>query len=90
MVMAFDDKSMTAEQQTVFSRLVGRRAFLGATAGATLSALAGREPRRLEAQSSSPTATADAVIVLWMAGGMAQTETWDPKRSTPFDPGVRT
>jgi hypothetical protein len=60
------------------------------TAGATLSALAGREPRRLQAQSSGPTATADAVIVLWMAGGMAQTETWDPKRYTPFEPGVRT
>jgi hypothetical protein len=25
-----------------------------------------------------------------MAGGMAQTETWDPKRYTPFEPGVRT
>jgi hypothetical protein len=28
------------------------------------------------------------VIVLWMAGGMAQTETFDPKRYTPFAPGV--
>jgi uncharacterized protein DUF1501 len=27
--------------------------------------------------------------VLWMAGGMAQTETFDPKRYTPFAPGVR-
>ncbi len=35
-------------------------------------------------------ATADAIVVLWMAGGMAQTETWDPKRYTPFEPGVRT
>ena len=34
-------------------------------------------------------ATADAVIVLWMAGGMAQTETFDPKRYTPFAPGVK-
>ena len=31
---------------------------------------------------------ADAVIVLWMAGGMAQTETFDPKKYTPFAPGV--
>jgi len=29
------------------------------------------------------------VIVLWMAGGMAQTETFDPKRYTPFEPGVK-
>ena len=63
---------------------------MGATAGATLSALIGREPRPLHAQGSRPSATADAVIVLWMAGGMAQTETWDPKRYTPFEPGVRT
>ena len=26
--------------------------------------------------------------MLWMAGGMAQTETFDPKRYTPFEPGV--
>jgi hypothetical protein len=41
-------------------------------------------------RAAPPPATADAVIVLWMAGGMAQTETWDPKRYTPFEPGVRT
>src|SRR6476659_7384124 len=90
MVMADDNPHLMGEEQKAFSRLVGRRAFLGVTAGATLSALAGREPRRLQAQGIGPTATADAVIVLWMAGGMAQTETWDPKRYTPFEPGVRT
>ena len=88
--MADERMNLTTEEQTIFSRLVGRRAFMGATAGATLSALIGREPRPLHAQGSRPSATADAVIVLWMAGGMAQTETWDPKRYTPFEPGVRT
>src|SRR5687767_3346517 len=78
------------EEQSIVSRLVGRRAFMGATAGATLSALIGPEPRVLRAQGTHTDATADAVIVLWMAGGMAQTETWDPKRYTPFEPGVRT
>ena len=78
------------EEQSIVSRLVGRRAFMGATAGATLAALIGREPRLLHAQGTRTAATADAVIVLWMAGGMAQTETWDPKRYTPFEPGVRT
>ena len=29
--------------------------------------------------------TADTVIVLWMAGGMAHTETFDPKRYTPLN-----
>ena len=33
--------------------------------------------------------TADTVIVLWMAGGMAHTETFDPKRYTPFETGMR-
>src|SRR6188508_3013114 len=61
---------------------------MGATAAATLGALAGCEP--IFAQGAPPRrATADAIIVLWMAGGMAQTETFDPKRYTPFAPGVR-
>jgi hypothetical protein len=61
---------------------------MGATAAATLGALAGREP--ILAQGTPVrNASADAVIVLWMAGGMAQTETFDPKRYTPFAPGVR-
>ncbi len=76
---------MSNEEQRIASRLT-RRGFL--TAGATLAALAGREPQLVRA--AGPAATADAVIVLWMAGGMAQTETFDPKRYTPFAPGVRT
>ena len=78
---------MTREEQHISAR-VSRRGFMGATAAATLSALVGREP--LLAQSEEkPAATADAMIVLWMAGGMAQTETFDPKRYTPYEPGVR-
>jgi hypothetical protein len=33
--------------------------------------------------------TADTVIVLWMAGGMAHTDTFDPKRYTAFTPGLK-
>ncbi len=33
-------------------------------------------------------ATADSVILLFMAGGMAHTETFDPKRYTPFRKGM--
>jgi hypothetical protein len=88
--MANEHLNPTTEEQKIFSRLIGRRAFIGATAGATLATLVGHEPRPLQAQGSNANATADAVIVLWMAGGMAQTETWDPKRYTPFEPGVRT
>src|SRR5712692_1513264 len=77
-----------AEERWICSR-VSRRGFMGTTGGAMLAALAGTEPRILRA-ATAPKASADAVIVLWMAGGMAQTETFDPKRYTPFAPGVRT
>jgi hypothetical protein len=76
---------MNTEEKLIWSHL-SRRGFIGATAGATLAALAGGEPQLLRAADQK--ATADAVIVLWMAGGMAQTETFDPKRYTPFAPGV--
>src|SRR3954469_9003017 len=78
---------MTREEQFVYQRL-SRRGFMGATAVGTLSALVGRAPA-LAFQPPAKPPTADAVIVLWMAGGMAQTETFDPKRYTPFAPGVR-
>ena len=78
---------MTSEEERIYAR-VSRRGFMGATAAGTLSALVGREPALLRSQAATKPATADAVIVLWMAGGMAQTETFDPKRYTPFAPGV--
>jgi hypothetical protein len=78
---------MTPEEHLI-SRRISRRSFMGATTGAALAALVGREPQLVRA--APPAATADALIVLWMAGGMAQTETFDPKRYTPFAPGVRT
>jgi hypothetical protein len=67
-----------------------RRDFLATASAATLSALAAGFPRRVAAQSVEKLVpTADAVIVLWMGGGMAHTETFDPKRYTPFAPGLR-
>jgi hypothetical protein len=35
-----------------------------------------------------PKATADACILIWMGGGMAAPETFDPKRYQPFEKGV--
>src|SRR3954463_3562555 len=65
-----------------------RRDFLKTASAATLGALAAGAPRLFAKELKKITPTADAVIVLWMAGGMAQTETFDPKRYTPFAPGV--
>jgi uncharacterized protein (DUF1501 family) len=78
---------MTKEERYI-SSLISRRGFMGTTAAASLAALVGGEPQLVRAAAPEP--TADSIIVLWMAGGMAQTETWDPKKYTPFKPGVKT
>jgi hypothetical protein len=68
-----------------------RRQFLQTASAATLAALAAGDPRQLaaaEAVAARPKAAADTVIVLWMGGGMAHTETFDPKRYTPFEKGL--
>jgi hypothetical protein len=67
-----------------------RREFLRKVSAASLAALATGAPQRAFAVGAAkkPKATADTVILLWMAGGMAHTETFDPKRYTPFTPGV--
>jgi hypothetical protein len=66
---------------------LSRRSFMRASGAAALAALAGSEPRLL-AGPTKITPRADSIILLWMAGGMAQTETFDPKRYTPFAPGM--
>lgn len=67
-----------------------RRDFLKTASAATLSALGAGFPRAAfgaePAEKIKP--TADTIIVLWMAGGMAHTETFDPKRYTPFEKGM--
>src|SRR6266511_2778315 len=67
-----------------------RRDFLKSASAATLGALAAGYPRLSFAEEPPKLAPrADTLIVLWMAGGMAQTETFDPKRYTPFEKGIR-
>src|ERR1700760_4577301 len=64
-----------------------RRDFLRTASAATLGALAAGAPRLFAEPEEKIIPTADCVIVLWMAGGMAHTETFDPKRYTPFEKG---
>src|SRR5262245_14344637 len=68
-----------------------RRDFLAGMSAAALATLAAGEPRLVQAAEKvdHPKATADTCILLWMAGGMAAPETFDPKRYTPFEVGVR-
>ena len=73
-------------------RSCDRRAFLKSASAATLSALAadgGRPVRAGEPLRDGPAPTADTLIVLWMAGGMAHTETFDPKPQAPFRKGMK-
>ncbi len=68
-----------------------RRDFVRSLSTATLGALAARAPIAWAEASGKPRlldATADCVVVLWMGGGMAHTETFDPKRYTPFEKGL--
>jgi hypothetical protein len=67
-----------------------RRDFLRQMSAASLAALAGGAPRLLAGTETlqHPKPTADTCIVLWMAGGMASPETFDPKRYTPFEVGI--
>ncbi|HEX4148556.1 MAG TPA: DUF1501 domain-containing protein, partial [Pirellulales bacterium] len=67
-----------------------RRDFVRATGAAALAALAAGEPQLLarERKPKHPRATADTCIVLWMGGGMAAPDTFDPKRYLPFEIGL--
>ncbi len=72
-----------------------RRDFLQKTSAATLAALAASAPMSSllsgcgrGAKPGQTNGTADTVILLWMAGGMAHTETFDPKKYTPFETGM--
>jgi hypothetical protein len=67
-----------------------RRDFLKTTlaAGGSL-ALSGRMPVFGKEPLPKPVPTADAMILIWLPGGIAQTDTWDPKQYTPFTPDMK-
>ncbi len=74
------------------NQLEHRRDFLKQLAAGTAAAVMAGEPRLLAAaedgRGRAPQPTADACILLWMAGGMAAPETFDPKRYHPFEIGT--
>ena len=70
-----------------------RRDLLLSLASAASTTLALPEPKCLAQTTNGqavthPAPTADAIIVLWMAGGMAAPDTFDPKKYKPFEPGL--
>jgi len=66
-----------------------RRAFLKALSGSSLAAAMSGAPRAFGNEPVvHPKASADCCILLWMAGGMAAPETFDPKGYRPFEKGL--
>ena len=69
-----------------------RRDFLKHLAAASAAAWMTGEPRAVFGATGEtvkhPPAKADASILLWMAGGMAAPETFDPKRYRAFEKGL--
>ena len=71
-------------------RLEQRREFLRQMAAAGMATLASGAPRAVLGQETPfehPASKADSCIVLWMGGGMAAPDTFDPKRYVPFEVG---
>jgi hypothetical protein len=70
---------------------LNRRDFLKKTSAAAIASMAMGAPMSgLLSSCATPQmpSTADSVILLFMAGGMAHTETFDPKKFTPFRKGM--
>ena len=68
-----------------------RRDFLKRSSAATIAALAASAPITSflsSCNSKKINSSADTVILLWMAGGMSHTDTFDPKKYTPFSKGM--
>jgi hypothetical protein len=70
-----------------------RRNFLKSTSAAAIATLGAGMPLSSLLLNSCTAGraktTADTVILLWMGGGMAHTETFDPKRYTPLTTGMQ-
>ena len=80
---------MNLEFDTQAPASIVRRDFIKQLAAAGTAAWMTGAPQRVKgAALQHPRAKADACILLWMAGGMAAPETFDPKRYVPFEKGV--
>lgn len=69
---------------------ITRRNLLKKLSAASLSALATGAPRAWADSEAvnQPSAKADSCILIWLAGGMAAPDTFDPKRYLPFEKGL--
>ena len=71
---------MTTYDPLIENETLARRTFLQQLAAAGAATLAMREPKLIASDDIiHPRPTADACILLWMGGGMAAPDTFDPK-----------
>ncbi len=75
---------------------MNRRQFLQSTlAAAAATGLSRYAPNLLssaqgaELEATLKPGSADAMILIWLPGGVAQTDTWDPKKHTPYEKGMK-
>jgi len=75
-----------------FEEKIARRTLLKQLGAASLAALASAGTRAFANADpkavSNPPAKADSCILIWLAGGMAAPDTFDPKRYFPFENGL--
>jgi len=77
------------KMQNTYPQVSDRREFLEKLGAASAAAMAMGSPTlHAAAEITNPTPTADACILIWMAGGMAAPDTFDPKHYVPFEKGV--
>src|SRR3954466_7203775 len=64
---------------------MNRREFLKAAAAAGMTAALP------DIASAAPklTPSADSMVLIWLPGGIAQTDTWDHKKHTPYKPNMK-
>ncbi len=69
---------------------ISRRDLLKNLSAAAVGALATGAPRAWASSEAviHPPAKADSCILIWLAGGMAAPDTFDPKRYLPFEKGL--
>jgi hypothetical protein len=82
---------MDFEQDSTTPEHIVRRDFLKQLSAAGVAAMMTGEPQRLLAADHAvfqPEPKADACILIWMGGGMAAPDTFDPKRYSPFESGL--
>ncbi len=75
----------------MYNESIERREFVKRLAAAGVATLGMTAPRALSASDHDvvhPEPTADACILIWLAGGMAAPDTFDPKFYAPFEIGL--